>query len=218
MLVEEIAPRLRASLPNAVPGVRAEDREELAQDATAMAAGILASAERRGKSFTPGNIAFYAICLAKSGRRSTGSTRTDVFHPGTQLRGRSRLRSLEEPVGWEDESGEPLVLGEVLSAEAADPSMSGARNHDWQALLPTLDEKARAVLECLAEERPLQEVAITYGISRSSVQTLKEKLKQSVLEFMGADLLAQVQRLPQWKDNIRASRESLACRIERRAA
>jgi len=217
MLVEEIAPRLRASLPYAVPKVGSEDHDELVQDATAMAARILASAEAKGKAPTPGNIAFYALRLAKAGRRSTGSTSTDVMHPGTQLRRRSHLRSLEEPVGWEDESGEPLVLGEVLSGEADDPSMSGARNLDWQSLLPTLDDKARAILECLAEERPLREVAVTYRISRTSVQTLKEKLKLSVIEFMGTDLMAQVQRLPRWKDNIRASRERLECRMERRA-
>jgi len=217
MLVEEIAPRLRASLPHAVPKVGSEDHDELIQDATAMAARILTSAEARGKAPTPGNVAFYALRSVQAGRRSTGATSTDVMHPGTQLRGRSRLRSLEEPVGWEDESGETLTLGEVLASEAEDPSVTAARNSDWKALVGLLDEKARSILNCLSEGRPLVEVAVCYGISRSGIQTLKEKLERVVAEFMGEDLLAQVQRLPRWKDNIRASRERLECRIERRA-
>jgi len=218
MLVNEIAPRIR-SLTNTVPKVGAEDSEELIQDALAMAASILASVENRGKSsITAGNIAFYAIRLAKAGRRSTGSSKTDVLSPGTQMNGRSRVCSLEEPIGWEEGADEALTLGELLESEAEDPSVTGARNLDWHALVALLDEKARAILKCLAEGRPLLEVAMTYRISRSGVQTLKQKLERVVDEFMGPDVLAQVQRLPRWKDNIRASRERVACRVERQMA
>ena len=74
---------------------------------------------------------------------------------------------------YSDEGMEPLTLGEVLASEAEDPSVTGARNLDWHALLSTLDEKARSILNCLAEGRPLLEIAVAYGISRSGVQTLK---------------------------------------------
>ena len=84
MLVEEIVPRLRASLSHAIPKVGAEDHDELVQDATAIAARILVSAEARGKkSVTPGNVAFYALRSVQAGRRSTGSSETDVLSPGT---------------------------------------------------------------------------------------------------------------------------------------
>jgi len=218
MLIQEVAPRIR-SLTKTLQKVGVDDREEIYQDALAFAASLIASLEARGKQLvTPGNVAFFAVRLVvKAGRRSTGSSKTDVLHPGTQLSGRSRVHSLEEPV-YDEGTQEPLTLGEVLASEAEDPSVTGARNLDWHALLSTLDEKARHILKCLAEGRPLLEVALAYGISRSGVQTIKEKLKHVVTEFMGEDLLADVQRLPAWKDNIRASREKVACRIERQMA
>lgn len=87
LLVHEIAPRLRSTIPYSVPCVGAEDAEELLQDALATAASLLASAEARGKTVTAGNVAYYALKHAQSGRRSTGFSKTDVLHPGTQLGG-----------------------------------------------------------------------------------------------------------------------------------
>jgi hypothetical protein len=52
-----------------------EDPEELAQDAIAIAAGLVVSAENRGKKVSPGNIAYYAVGLIRQGRRSTGLVR-----------------------------------------------------------------------------------------------------------------------------------------------
>ncbi len=45
-----------------------------------------------------------------------------------------------------------------------------ARNLDWQAFVATLDELARAILQCIADERPLLEVAHAVGMSRSTIQ------------------------------------------------
>jgi hypothetical protein len=214
MLVNEIAPRIRSGLGRLAPPVGAEDPEELAQDTVAMAAGILHSAQLKGKTVTPGKVAYYAMRLASAGRRSTGSGRTDVMHPGTQLHGRSRLRSMEDPVCSEEGTDEPLVL----ASEAEDPAVTGARNLDWQALWLTLDERKRTALHCLVEGRPLTEAALALGISRTGARKLKKKLKAAVAEFLGADALAQVQKLPRWKDNLQAARERVACRVERQAA
>ena len=57
LLVEEIAPRLRAAIPKSVQPVGAEDAEELVQDGIMIAAQMLDSVERRGRTVTPGNIA-----------------------------------------------------------------------------------------------------------------------------------------------------------------
>src|SRR6266567_1916937 len=149
ILVKQIAPRIRSALPNAVPRVGAEDVAELVQDALAMAARILASATARGRAVSPGNVAYFAIGLAKAGRRSTGTSKTDALAPGTQLRGRSHVCSLEEPL-YSAAGMEPLTLGEVLASEAEDPSVTAARNLDWQAFADTLDEMGRAILECMA--------------------------------------------------------------------
>jgi len=85
--------------------VGSENAEELVQDATAFAAKLLHNAElagkkvvqsagRRGarkvKTVSAGNISFYVIQHLKSGRRSTGSSISDVYGSATQLNGRTR--------------------------------------------------------------------------------------------------------------------------------
>src|ERR1022692_956292 len=118
---------------------------------------------------------------------------------------RCRVMSLEEPVKYEEGSEEPLVLGEVLASEAEDPSATGARNLDWQAFTATLDELARTILQCLADERPLLEVAHAAGVSRSTIQTYKNRLTTAVQAFMGPELMQDLQRPPQWRINLRAA-------------
>jgi integrase len=105
ILQEEIVPRLWASIPRNVSQVGAEDPEELIQDATAIAAKMLHSAEAAGKKVTSGNIAFYAVQHIRSGRRSTGSSMVDVMGIGTQLAGHTRLNSLDEPAAVDEETG-----------------------------------------------------------------------------------------------------------------
>src|SRR5713226_5110043 len=214
LLVKEVAPRIRSSLV-CVTCIGSEDREELEQDAVAMAAGLLESIEARGKQVTPGNVAYYAVKQIRQGRRSTGFFKSDAHHPAAQVSGRSRVVSLDEPVKSEEGSDEPLVLGEVLASDAEDPSATGARNLDWQAFVATLDELARAILQCLADERPLLEVAHAVGMSRSTIQGHKKRLSEAVLAFMGPGLLQELQRPTQWRINMRAVRERSACRFER---
>ena len=217
MLVREIEPRIRSQIHSFVP-VGTDDRDEQCQDAVATAAQMLSSIEARDKAgVSPGNVAYFATKLVKQGRRSYGS-KPDPLHPAAILSGRSRVMSLEEPVKYEEGSEEPLVLGEVLASEAEDPSATGARNLDWQAFTETLDELARNILQCLADERPLLEVAHAAGVSRSTIQTHKNKLTAAVQAFMGPELMQELQRPPQWRINVRAVREKLACRYARALA
>jgi len=44
----------------------------------------------------------------------------------------------------------------------------------------------------------------------------KRRLADAIANFMGNDIIIQIQRRPGWKDSINASRERLACREERR--
>jgi hypothetical protein len=83
MLCTGIVPRIRAAIPTAVIPIGTEDVAELIQDAIATAAALLHRAEGAGKKVTPGTVAYFAIKLTRSGRRSTGSGATDVMHPGT---------------------------------------------------------------------------------------------------------------------------------------
>jgi hypothetical protein len=54
--------------------------------------------------------------------------------------------------------------------------------------------------------------------SRSSLQHDKERLARLALEHLGADILTEVQRSPQWRDSIVAGREKRACWFARSLA
>ena len=102
LLLNEIAPRRHKTVPHRVPMLGWEDAQELYQDALAMAAAMLERVENQCKKVTPGNIAFYAVQLLRSGRRSTGSSKVNTMASGTQLNGLSVAHSLNETVtgGW----------------------------------------------------------------------------------------------------------------------
>jgi hypothetical protein len=215
-LVHDIVPRLRSALTHSVRRVGAEDAEELLQDATLLAARLLLRCAERGQSVTPGNIAYYTLLHLRAGRRSHYSGRSDVLGSRTQLSGYSRVHPLDEPLATESEvPGKPLTLAEVLAGDAEDPAATAARNLDWQAFLATLDDRARAVLRCLAGELRWQAVAHRYGVGRSTVQAWRKCLTELLRTFMGAEVLAELQRGPGWQAQLRALREQLACRLER---
>ena len=218
LLVQEIAPRIRNSIANSVPQVGSEDIAELTQDGIAIAARLLSSAEARGKKVSAGNVSYYSTKLIREGRRSTGQSRTDVLHPGTQISGRSRVISLDEPVGGQAESDDIMCLHDVLAARSADPSQEAAKRLDWKPLVASLDATAREVLLCLAEERELTSLVPKLKRSRSGLQADKSRLARLVQEHLGKDILRQVQELPRWAINVAANRERSVCRAERQMA
>jgi hypothetical protein len=194
LLLNEVAPRIRSSMPSLMP-IGSEDPEELAQDTLAIAAGLLESTERRGKQVTPGNIAYFAIRLSRQGRRSTRYKKNDVMHPATQLCGRSRVQSLDDPIASES-----------------------TRRLDWTRLVACLDATARAILCCMLEGEDLISLVPKLKRSHTALRNDKRRLAMLVLEHLAEDILRQVQELPAWMDNLVANRETFACRVERQAA
>jgi hypothetical protein len=217
ILNDQVVPRLRSAIPHTVNYVGCEDSEELIQDATAMAARLMHNVEEAGKKVTPGNIAYYTIQHIKSGRRSTGSSVADVLATGTQLTGRARLNSLEEVVATDQETGgEIFLLHDVLSNDQEDPSTRAARKMDWESFCSQLSEREQAVVVFIAEGKTLREAAQAFGLCDSTMQGTKRALAAAVVEFMGADILAEIKRRPQWQDDLDSIQESIACRTERR--
>ena len=214
-MVQEIAPRIHSFIASSVTQVGADDIGELVQDGIATAAAMLASAEARGKKVTAGNVAYYAVGLVRQGRRSYGGSTTDVLSPGTQIAGRCRLESLDQPIAGEAESGDVMCLHDVLAAHSADPSQEAAKRLDWAPLVEALDAAALAVLLCLVEGGQLTSLVPKLKRSRSALQNDKEKLARLAIEHLGPDILTEVQRLPQWKDNLVASRQKMAIRWAR---
>jgi DNA-binding NarL/FixJ family response regulator len=213
LLQSEIMPRLQHLIPRSVNGFGSEDIDELVQDATAIAAQMLHNVELAGKTVTPGNIAYYAAQHLRAGRRSTGSSVADALAVGTQLKGRTRLTSMDEPLSA-DEPNESL--NDVLAAAGEDPGTLAARRLDWQSLLNRLTARETAIIQYLVAGRTVSEVALAFKVSRSAMQFCKRNLVRLIKEFMGADILAEIQRTPGWRDGLKVISERQGCRAARK--
>jgi len=219
LLQEQVVPRLRAAIPKSVRCVGCEDAEELIQDATAMAAGILHRAEEAGKQVAASSVAYYTIQHCKSGRRSVGNSRVDALAAGTQLDGHTRMHSLEEVVASNEETGgEIFTFNDVLSNDQEDPSTKAARHLDWESFWAVLSERERVVVLFVAEGKTLRQASRLLGLSDSTLQNSRKRIGVKIIESMGADILAEVRRRPQWRNSLEATREKQACRVDRQAA
>ena len=96
-LLLQIMPLIKATILRTIKTVGCEDHEEVVQDATAMAADMLDSSERKNKALIPKSVAYYAVQAAKNGRRSTYGGRSDAFSYAAHKDGRAVLVSMDEP-------------------------------------------------------------------------------------------------------------------------
>ncbi len=216
LLVNEIVPRLRSAVPQVAHCVGAEDTEELIGDATLHAARILHSAEARNKTVSASNVAYYAIEHTRSGRRSCGNSASDVHGAATQLKGRTRLESMEQVVANNEEcGGEIWELHDVLGSDQEDPGTKAARKMDWSEFVSGLSDRERAVIECIVEGRSLRNAAKSFGVCDSTMQGDKRKLAVKILDFMGFDILIEVRKSPRWKDDLMTCRAKLSCKHDR---
>ena len=216
ILQDQILPRLKSAIPRTASMIGSEDAEELTQDSIALAAKMLHNTEQAGKKATPGNIACYTIQHFKSGRRSTGSSIADVLGSGTQLIGRTRLNSLEEVVAYDEETGgEIFLLHDVLSKGEEDPSTKAARKMDWESFMAALSETEQAIVVFMIEGKCGSAMARKLKVSDSTIRTTQRHLGTKTLEHIGNCILIDIQRKPNWKDSLTATKERLACRHER---
>lgn len=174
---------------------------------------MLNSADRQGKKFTPGNIAYYAVQHLKSGRRSVGHSNADVLGSATQLYGRSHVSSFDAPV-MEEESDE-FTMDDVFCSEQEDPSVMAALKMDWGEFCSMQDECSRAIVIAIAEGESVRHLSSKFRLSTSSLQSRKQKLALAIRELMGLDVLVESTRQPAWRNGIVASRERSPCRFDR---
>ena len=154
MLVNDVVPRLRAAA-HSVPKVGSDDDEEIAADMTVQAARMMESAEKAGRTFGPGNIAYFATRAARSGRRAGYSGRTDVLCPAAQLDGQVRCDHLDgdpdgRTLGDEFGDGSEGLHDIVWQGDAADPAEDAARNLDWAQFLASHPPRYAIAIEVLA--------------------------------------------------------------------
>ena len=176
---------------------------------------VVPFASGRGK-VTASNITFYTIEKLRSGWRSTGSSCVDVYGSGTQLNGTTRLNSLEEVVASSEEAGgEIFTFNDVLSNDQEDPGVKASRKMDWEDFLAGLSARDQAVIECLIEGTKASAMARKLGVCSCTIQHRKKSLATRIVEFMGSEILVEIQRRPQWKQNLEATREKMVCKYER---
>ena len=215
MLLHQIVPRIASSIPFAVPIVGCEDRMELLQDGTAMAAKILINATKNGKKVTPGNVAYYTLQHLKSGRRTVGYSSVDVLGSCTQLNGRSTVYSMHEEVPIDLETGEAVAVSDLMCREVEDPGTIASRHLDWQEFYATQDVEPRRLLGLVAEGFDVPEIARRLKSTKLAVQERLQDLRAALVEFFGASVLLDACRTPQWIDDIRSVKEQQTCRSER---
>ena len=215
LLLREVQPRLKIAIAHTVPRVGCDDEAELLQDGLVIALRLLDGTRRSRKNVTAANVAYYTVKYLRSGRRSTGYRKADPLHPASQLNGHCRLHSFDEHVAVDRSTDEPLTLEEILSAPGDDPATQACRRLDWDSVIQKLDAITRAVLLCLATSEELNGLVRRLRKSRSTIQNQKDRLARLIKAHLGADILRQVQEQPGWHNDMRVTREKLACRWER---
>ena len=211
VLMEQIAPRLKAAVPYIKP-VGCEDKEELYQDGLCMAAHLLDNNERQGKTVPASSVAYYTILHLKSGRRSHSAARTDVMGSGTQLDGETAVLSMETEIGFDPETMEPIRLGEFLSCSQDDPSTRAARNLDWDDFTNSHDYRYAVLLKDMAEGKDVLARSKEWRQKYYQTRILKERMEAALREHMGPEAVSDAVRRPLWVGDLHAERERSACR------
>jgi DNA-binding NarL/FixJ family response regulator len=216
ILQEEIVPRLRGAVPQTVLCVGAEDHQELIQDGIAMAARMLTRVEQQGKlaKISGSNISWYVVKHLRSGRRANGTSSVDVMASATQLNGSTRMHSLSEVVSQSECGDEIFELHDVISNDHEDPSVQATRKMDWDTFMAGLSTMEKLVVECLCNGTTLRAAGRSAGVCDSTMQHHRRKIGQKILEFMGANIVAESIQQPRWRDNLQADREKRAVRLE----
>ena len=215
MLVHEVVPRLRKAVIS-IPKIGHEDDEEIVQDATLMAARMIDSAEKAGKTITAGNASYYAGKAARSGRRSYYTGRSDVLSPGCQIDGKARHEWMDAEV--EFETGDAGTLHDVIApyhchGQEPDPAEEAARNLDWEAFLASHPPRHRIAIRVLLEGGTMREAGRRCGIRDSAALMLKRRIAADLSGFFGEEVIRRLLdgARPGWESDLRISRERHLC-------
>lgn len=211
MLVDEVVPRLWG-IVHTISKVGHEDDEEVVADATLMAARMMASADLAGRSFSGGNMAWFAAKAARSGRRSGYTGASDVMSPRCQFQNKARHEWIDLEV--EMECGDVGSLHDVIASSGyqgheTDPSEEAARNLDWKAFLARSPEKYRIAVDVLLSGGSMREAGQRCGLKDSAALNLKRRIGADLLEFFGEETIRRLLHgvSPNWESDLRMSRE-----------
>jgi hypothetical protein len=176
LLVEEIYPIIKNTIPRTVKPIGSEDHRELVQDAVANAAMMLDAAERNGKALPSANsVAYYSIQRSKSGRRSYGDFRSDVLSPAFQLENEGRVFSLDLCLNEDSMADESFSLHDMLADKRDDASELCMKKLDWTAFLKKQPKSTRRIIKAVANGEKGQDIAKKYGVSAARIFTDKAR-------------------------------------------
>lgn len=196
-LLLSILPIITSAIRRDINLVGCEDEPELVQDAAAVAAGMLDSAERKGKTPLPRSVAYYALQTIKSGRRSTQSGRTDVYSSAALLDGSVHMLSCEQVVVGD--ADEDITIGNMIADKGDDPGTEAMRNLDWQELLDDMPERDVDIITGLAQGKMSSELAADIGVSRPRITQSKNNIADRIRSEWGSDILNQTADKPLWR-------------------
>ncbi len=194
--IQNILPIIVATVPKAIKPIGCEDREELVQDALAMACEGADSLEKRGKEIIARSVAYYAIQRLKSGRRFKQAGRTDVLSTGCRLHN-CQVESLDAPVQQGDDD-ETLTLGDMIAAKKDDPAQRAVRRIDWSGFTSDLDQRKQRVLTGTAAGFAVKELADEMNVSPPRVVQLKREIAADARGYWGGNVLQDAAAEPAW--------------------
>ena len=114
-----------------------------------------------------------------------------------------------------EEGGEIFTFNDVLSLDEEDPGTKAARKMDWEDFIASLPERDQAIIQFTIEGNTTSTMAKKLKTTDSAISTSKRRLRIKIVEFMGPEILIEIQRRPQWKQNFEATKEKMACKHER---
>ncbi len=212
-LVSRILPLITAAVARgAVRPVGSEDTEELVQDALALAARFIESAEQNNRPVIPSSFAYYAIQRLKSGRRSANHPGADAMSPQAQIQSGVGLDSMDAQPDGDHGENPGLSLHELLDAPGEDPAAIACRQTDWTELLEGMSRKRRSLVRDIAEGFSGREIANRLRVSPPRIVQLKREIAADIEDDWGEGVLDEAGRKPQWMNGITARRERTAYR------
>ena len=130
--------------------------------------------------------------------------------------GATRLHLMSEVVSETECGDEVHALSDGLSVDQEDPSTIAGRKLDWATLMTRLNRIERRLIQCLVNGMTVREICRAVKMTKRKLVELQSQVAQKIIEIMGADVLQQVLQSPQWRINLDAERELMACRSDRR--
>jgi FixJ family two-component response regulator len=87
---------------------------------------------------------------------------------------------------------------------------------DWETFMAGLSTRDQAIIQFMIEGKTGSALARKLKVCDSTISNSKRNLAVKILEFMGCEILVDIQRSPRWKQDLQATRERMACREERK--